>query len=267
MTKEASTLKADSLDIVQRYDALMYEASHIRYFLGSDFTNFGYWDADTKDQKQACENLMDRLIALIPERKGKILDVACGKGGTTRHLLKYYTPSSVTAVNLSAKQLETARARAPGCGFVLMDAAHLAFEDATFDDIICVEAAFHFVTRERFLREALRVLKPGGRLVLSDILMTREAEQAKPYRTEENYLENPAAYGELGRSVGFSNVDVIDTTEPCWHGCYWHAVRQGHEKYLSGEVDLAGLKRFLQLTYRRAKDIRHYLLASLRKGA
>jgi ubiquinone/menaquinone biosynthesis C-methylase UbiE len=45
-----------------------------------------------------------------------------------------------------------------------MDAARLAFADAQFDAVICVEAAFHFDTRAAFLREALRVLKPAGAL-------------------------------------------------------------------------------------------------------
>ena len=40
-----------------------------------------------------------------------------------------------------------------------MDATELDFRDNSFDSIICVEAAFHFDTREKFVREAYRVLK------------------------------------------------------------------------------------------------------------
>ncbi len=257
---------ADGWDLVRRYDSMMYDREQVEYFGHSDFTNFGYWDPDTDTQQRACDNLMEHLLSFLPQRRGTILDVACGRGGTTRFLLRSHAPSEITAINISAKQLETARRNARACTFIQMNATRLEFEDGFFDNVICVEAAFHFNTRERFFREALRVLKRGGRLVLSDILMTWEAEQARPYRLEENYLSGPDAYRDLAERVGFIEVEVIDATKPCWEACYWHAVRYIHERYLRGEIDLAGLEDFLRLTHRRAEDIRYYLLASLRKG-
>jgi len=255
----------DNLDMVGRYDSIMFDPKCVAYFGGSDFTNFGYWEPETVDQRQACANLMERLIELIPHKRGTILDVACGKGGTTRHLLKHYRAADITAINVSARQLARAQEIAPGCDFHLMDACHLALADNSVDNMICVEAAFHFDTRERFLKEARRVLKPGGCLVLSDILMTRQAERSKPYRLEANYLSGPAAYQELCRRVGFARAEVIDATQQCWVGCFWHAVRYIHERYFARQVGLPALKDFLALTYRRAADIRYYVLAVCHK--
>jgi ubiquinone/menaquinone biosynthesis C-methylase UbiE len=51
-----------------------------------------------------------KLLAFVPEKQGTILDVARGKGATTRHLLKYFKPENVTGINISEKQL----ARCPG---------------------------------------------------------------------------------------------------------------------------------------------------------
>jgi ubiquinone/menaquinone biosynthesis C-methylase UbiE len=45
-----------------------------------------------------------------------------------------------------------------------MDAVEMDFADHSFEQIICVEAAFYFNTRRQFLQEAWRVLKPGRNL-------------------------------------------------------------------------------------------------------
>ncbi|MDP2105111.1 MAG: class I SAM-dependent methyltransferase, partial [Desulfobulbaceae bacterium] len=152
------------------YDERMFNEMVDEYYSGSRFLNFGYWENQVQSPKEASENLLGRLLSFIPEKKGTILDVACGTGATTRFLLNFYPPEHVTGINISAKQLDTCRQMAPGCRFLEMDAAALQFSDASFDAIICVEAAFHFHTREKFLQEALRVLKTGGILVLSDAL-------------------------------------------------------------------------------------------------
>ena len=76
------------------------------YYDNSDFFNYGFWREDTRKAKEASENLMEELLAFIPQRTGNILDVSCGKGATTRYLLKYYNPEKVFGINVSKKQLQ-----------------------------------------------------------------------------------------------------------------------------------------------------------------
>ena len=84
----------------------MYRSRLVERYEGSGFHNYGYWTPDIRSQKDACEKLMEVLLAFIPQKIGTILDIACGMGGTTRYLLKYYAPESVTGINISAKQLQ-----------------------------------------------------------------------------------------------------------------------------------------------------------------
>ncbi len=255
----------DPAEIADHYDRVMYSPIYAEYHAQSDFGNFGWWDATTTDQRQACENLMERLLAFIPEKTGRILDVACGKGATTRYLAKYYRADQVTGINISDRQLQTCRGNAPGCAFVRMDAARLGFRAGVFESILCVEAAFHFDTREMFLREAHRVLKPGGQLVLTDMLMRLEAERRRPLRTERNYVSDPAEYRAVCQRAGFGEVEVIDATEQCWKGCYRHVVRFAHEKYLARQIDFANLGSSLESVYGHVPDVTYYLVAVARK--
>jgi MPBQ/MSBQ methyltransferase len=248
--------------IIENYDTLAFMPELLEFYEQSDYINFGCWDDSTLNQKQACENLMEKLLAFVPEKKGTILDVACGKGATTVYLLKYYLPQNITGINISERQLERARRNAPGCTFRLMSATELDFPPESFDTILCVEAAFHFNTREKFLQEALRVLNPGGRLVLSDILMNLEAERKRQARTEKNYVRDLEEYGEIFRRVGFREVEVVDATDACWKSHFWYVVRYAHAKFLSRQIDQQRLEKSLAKTYLRVADIESYLLAA-----
>lgn len=251
--------------LTRHYDVSMYDPLIAEYTGECDFHNFGYWEADTASYPEATARLMERLLALVPARPERVLDVACGKGATTLHLLRRYRSAKVFGINISQKQLETARLNAPDATFACMDATELRFDDETFDLVICVEAAFHFDTREKFLREARRVLRRGGWLVLSDALVTREAERRRLGRVEENYVADLDGYGRLLRAAGFLDVRVIDGTEPCWKGHFRSLVRFSHEKLLQGEIGVDELERFMKPTYERVPDLTYYLLASGRK--
>src|SRR3954454_5440053 len=112
--------------MVENYDRIMVKPFVSDYYESTGYHNYGYWDETTQNQGEASENLVRKLLEPIALGQGRILDVACGLGASTRYLANFYSPSDITAVNLSRPQLGHARAGFPGVDFLQMDAAHLA---------------------------------------------------------------------------------------------------------------------------------------------
>lgn len=202
-----------------RYDAVyeekMYRPAVREYFAQKGYYNYGFWEADTLNQGAACRNLVGKLLDLLPDKRGRLLEVACGLGGTTSDLIEHFSPASVIAVDLSARNVHTARGNALGCTGAIVDAAVLPFRSESVGNVLSVEAAFHFRTRERFFEESYRVLERGGRLVLSDILFRRVRSAFLPF---DNHLADLPAYDALLHRIGFRDVQIADVTEACWGG-------------------------------------------------
>jgi SAM-dependent methyltransferase len=94
-----------------------------------------------------------------------VLDVATGPGyvvdGARRR------GARATGVDFSPAMVDYARERVPGAEFRVGDAEELPFDDVTFDAVVMNFGLMHLGRPGRALREAERVLRPGGRLALT----------------------------------------------------------------------------------------------------
>jgi cyclopropane fatty-acyl-phospholipid synthase-like methyltransferase len=143
--------------------------------------NMGLWDGLDPRRHDDIEQANFAMFDLVASGAGlaphhQVLDAGCGFGTNALRLVRQFDVAKVTGANVSEVQLGIARAAAREAGvahrteFLLADVTALPFAPASFDAVVSVEAAFHFDTRERFFAEALRVLKPGGRLSVVDLL-------------------------------------------------------------------------------------------------
>jgi arsenite methyltransferase len=129
-----------------------------------------------------------KLTARVAEVAGisknyLVLDIACGKGTTAFFLAREYG-CRVIGIDLSDKMIASCRARAEEkevtgrVNFLLGDGENLPLRDSSFDTVIS-ECSFSLLpNKEMAAREIRRVLKSGGKLVMTDIILRGEVSKA-----------------------------------------------------------------------------------------
>ena len=115
---------------------------------------------------------MFRWSGAAPEEIGTVLDVGCGFGGTSRLLASKLPSASVKGITLSPEQVRrgTELAKEKGLGnvsFEVMDALKMDFPDNSFDMVWACESGEHMPDKKAYVDEMVRVLKPGGTIVIA----------------------------------------------------------------------------------------------------
>ena len=167
---------------------------------------------------KADDRVEDRFRdALGDAADGVILDLACGPGVVTAAVAR--GAKKAVGFDVTPAMLEKARKRCAEAGLVNVEFRHgnaeeLPFENGSFDGVVTRLAIHHFADPDRVLREAARVLRPGGRLVLVDVVVSEDRDEAALQNAIENLRDPshlrmlPAA--ELDALVAAAGFDILD---------------------------------------------------------
>ncbi|BCY09668.1 alkyl sulfatase dimerization domain-containing protein [Actinoplanes sp. L3-i22] len=192
----------------------------------------GFWAPGTRTREQADARLVDTLLTFLPDpdRPGSVLEVG-------HHLPDH-------------PGFEVRRIAAPPDGPDLPDLA-----DQRFDAVVCVESVFRFPSRAAFLGDAYRLLRPGGRLVLSDVL------PATPRPVD------PRDYRDLYLRAGFDRVEIVDATERTSAATHRHTLRRLRRARRRGGITPAAFRRRRARALAAARDAGYYLLVCATREA
>lgn len=116
-----------------------------------------------------------RAFKRLPLKSGdRVLDVGCGTGWSVRYLKERIPGLEVEGMDLSPGMLEEARRLDPASTYFEGDVCAIDRPDASFDAVITVYTSRNFPDLEGSVRDMMRVLKPGGTLLVLDSFPARD---------------------------------------------------------------------------------------------
>jgi SAM-dependent methyltransferase len=187
---------------------------------GTAMMNYGYASLDDDDDAappigDAADRYGLQLYAAVAgaaDLTGQdVLEVGCGRGGGAAFVSERFGPRSVTGLDLAHRAIDRCRRRygRPGLSFVAGDAEQLPFADDAFDAVLSVESSHCYADPSRFWREAHRVLRPGGRLLLAD---ARHAHLSPDSESALFSRDDVAGLRDQLAAAGFRTVQEEDIT-------------------------------------------------------
>lgn len=151
--------------------------------------HYGYWDQPTPYQHHDALINKNRILYEAARIKAtdRVLDAGCGVGGSSIWMAKTHG-NRATGLTVSQQQAKygAQHAKRQGVGelvdFEVADFCNMPFEDESFDVVWALESSCYALDKGVFLKEAWRVLRKGGRVVVCDGFFTRREFNAQEWQ-------------------------------------------------------------------------------------
>ena len=220
-------MRINKQQIIDYYDSSEVDYKLLWNLRRSHAIHFGYWDKSVKNLPQALE----RENKILADKAGikntdVVLDAGCGVGGSSIFLAKNFG-CKVTGITLSRKQVLAAVRNAKQNGveflteFLEMDFEKMNFRDKSFNVVWAIESVCHADNKSKFIEEAYRILKPGGRLIIADGFAVKKT-YTKPEREimkkwlngwGVNFLETKENFEKQLKKSRFHNISFLNATD------------------------------------------------------
>jgi 27-O-demethylrifamycin SV methyltransferase len=221
-----------------------------RWLLGEEL-HYGVFDQGDESLPDATRRLTALLVDAMGIEPGvTVLDVGCGTGGPACHLASL--GARVVGITTSAAGIAaaSANARAEGVAdrvtFDLRDGMDNGLPDGSFDRVWILESSHLMRDRDRLIAESARVLRPGGRIGLCDIMLRRELPFLEVRRLRASFsllrqvfgdarMEEPGTYVALFGDAGLTvdvEVDLTEKTRPTFERWRENAARH-HDRVVA----------------------------------
>ncbi|HEX5626119.1 MAG TPA: class I SAM-dependent methyltransferase, partial [Saprospiraceae bacterium] len=225
-------------DIINYYDYCEIDYRWLWHLREQSAMHYGFWHAETKLLRDALKNMNDYVLGKMEIQNGdNLLDAGCGIGGTSVYAARLWN-CHMQGITLSEKQVQTATNLAQSkklkgtAQFSAQNYCHTRFPNESFNGVFGIESICHATDKEVFLKEAARLLKPGGRLVIADFFKSRNAHQADDEKLLQDWAHSWAVpefsfYGDFidwAQRNGLrlvENNDITDHIRRSARRLYW----------------------------------------------
>jgi cyclopropane fatty-acyl-phospholipid synthase-like methyltransferase len=226
------------------------------------YINFGYWKAiqnvnnnkilTPEDRINSSKHLYEKIVKIVnPKKNETILEVGCGRGNGCVQLMETYRPQKLFCIDVTPEQISRAKhihskaiQNYPDLSFAVGSAYSFAYPNATIDKIYSVEVAQYFEHMDKFAHEAWRLLKPGGKLVLTAHFATSKEgheETKKLLPTVKQGVDRMLPISEVEKAFIDNGFKLIKLKKIGNHVFY------GHDKWSRQVSDAPWVKDILHL--------------------